>query len=80
MIDSLSDDTFSPLNIYDYEKDFSMVETLLIKTFGFAVFLMALKQAFIFLSEKKAPYGIGLTGYDPSKEHPSFAIEEQKAI
>ena len=80
MIDRQSEATFSPLKVYDYEKDFSMVETLMIKTFGFAVFLMVIKQAFIYLSEKGAPYGIGFKDYNPEKEHPSFSIEEQRKI
>jgi hypothetical protein len=57
-----------------------MVETLMIKTFGMIIFLMALKQALIHLSEMKAPNGIGFPGYNPSKEHPSFAIEEMRAV
>ena len=52
----------------------------MIKTFGFAVFLMVMKQAFIYLSEKGAPYGIGFKDYNPEKEHPSFSIEEQRKI
>ena len=52
----------------------------MIRTYGLVVFLALIKQLIIFLSEIGAPRGLGFAGYDADNlDHPSFAIEEQKA-